>query len=110
MHCCIPILVYYIVNAGQLKRLFNASQNLTLLMIKKKYFVHNPFHVISYVNDETFQCESKSSLEEDDKMLHKVSLVSIGAENKVLMQSGAKIQDREKHASKEYTNFSMGHC
>ena len=49
-------------------------------------------------------------MEEDDKMLQKVSLVSIGAENKVSVQSGEKIQEREKHARKEGTNFSKGHC
>ena len=62
-----------------MKRLVNASQNLTLLMVKRKYFVHNPFHVIADTNDGMFQSESRSSLEEHDKMLHKVSLVSIGA-------------------------------
>ena len=43
-----------LVNVGKLKRLVNASQNLTLLMIKKKYFVHNPFHVIADINDDMF--------------------------------------------------------
>ena len=79
-------------------------------MVKQKYFVCNAFHVIVDINDDMFQSESKSSLEEDDKMLHKVSLVSIGAENKVSVQSGARIQEREKHASKEGTNFSMDQC
>ena len=36
-----------LVNAGKFKRLVNASQNLIFLMVKKKYFVHNPFHVIA---------------------------------------------------------------
>ena len=49
-------------------------------------------------------------MEEDDKMLQKVPLVSIGAENKVSVQGGAKIQERVKHASKEGTNFSMDQC
>ena len=79
-------------------------------MVKQKYFVHYPFHVIVDVNDDMFQPENRSSLEEDDKMLQKVPLVSIGAENKVSVQSGARIQEREKHARKEDTNFSMGQC
>ena len=98
-----------LVNAWQLKMLVNASQNLTLLMIKQKYFVHNPFHVIADVNDDMFQPESKSSFE-DDKILRKVPLVSIGAENKVSLQSGARIQKMETRARKEDTNFSMGQC
>ena len=57
-----------------------------------------------------FQSESRSSLEEDDKKLQQISLVSIGAENKVSVQSGAKIQERVKHASKEGSNFSNYHC
>ena len=55
------------------------------------------------------QPESRSSLE-DDKMLQKVPLVSINAKNKVSVQSGARIQEKEKHASKEDTKFSMGQC
>ena len=69
-------------------------------MIKKFFFLHNPFHVVVDVNNQLFQYERMSSWEEDDKKLQQVSLVSIGAENKVLVQSGAKIQERVKHARK----------
>ena len=89
-----------LVNVGQLKRFVNASQNLTLLMVKQKKFVHNPFHVIDDVNDDMFQFESRSSLEQDDKMLQKMPLVSISAKNRVSVQSGARIQNMEMHARK----------
>ena len=48
-----------------------------------------------------FQSESRSSFEEDEKMFHKVSLVSISVENKVSLQSGARIEEREKKAWKK---------
>ena len=50
-----------------MKRLVNASQNLTLMLIKQREFVHNPFHVYADVNNELFQSESGLSLNEDDK-------------------------------------------
>ena len=93
-----------------MKRLANACQKLTLLTVKKKDVLHNHFHVIVDVNDEMFHFESRSSLEEDDRNFQQVSLVSIGAKNKVSVQSGEKIQERVKHASKEGTNFSNDHC
>ena len=43
-------------------------------------------------------------------MLQKVPLVSIGAENKVSVQGGARIREKENHSRKEGTKFSMGHC
>ena len=62
------------------------------------------------INDGMFQSDNSSSLKEDDNMLHKVPLVSIGAENEVSVQSGARVHEMERHASKEGTQFSKGHC
>ena len=81
----------YLVNAGKMKRLVNASQKLTLMMIKQREVVYNPFHLNSDVNNELFQSERKLSLKEDDKKLQQSSLVTISAENKVLVQEGAKL-------------------
>ena len=44
------------------------------------------------------------------RMLHKVPLMSIGAENEVSMQSSARFHEMKRHASKEGTKFSKGHC
>ena len=49
-------------------------------------------------------------MKEDDKQLQQLSLVSIGAENKVLVQDGAKVQERAKQLDKEGTKFSNDHC
>ena len=89
-----------LVNAGKLKRLVNAIQNLTLLMVKQQDFVHLPFHDIA--NDMS-QFGNSSSLKKDDIMLHKVPLVSIGAEDEVSVQSSARVHEMERHASKEGT-------
>ena len=58
-----------LVNAGQMKRFVNASQNLTLMMIKKREFLHNPFQTNANVCNELFQFESRLSLKKDDKKL-----------------------------------------
>ena len=73
---------------------------MTLLMVKQQDFVHLPFHDIV---DDMFQLDNSLSLKEDDIMLHKVPLVSIGAENKVSVQSSARVHEMERHASKEGT-------
>ena len=49
------------------------------------------------------QSDNSSSLKEDDNLLHKVPLVSIGAKNKVSVQSSARFHEVERHASKEGT-------
>ena len=49
------------------------------------------------------QSDNNSSLKEDDNLLHKVPLVSIGAEDEVLVQSSARFHEMERHASKEGT-------
>ena len=94
-----------LVHAGQLKRLVNASQNLNFLMFKRQDFVHLPFHDIA--NDMS-QSDNSLSLKEDDIMLHKVPLVSISAENEVLVQSSERFHEMERYASKEGTQFNMG--
>ena len=50
-----------------MKRLVNASQNLTLMMIKKREFLHNYFHANTNVCNELFKFESRFSLKEDGK-------------------------------------------
>ena len=56
------------------------------------------------------QSDNSSSLKEYDIMLHKVPLVSIGAEDEVLVKRSARVHEMERHASKEGTRFSMGQC
>ena len=56
-----------LVNAGQMKRLVNASQKFTLMMIKQREVLHNPFHENFDLCNELFQFESRLSLKEDDK-------------------------------------------
>ena len=58
-----------LVNAGQMKRLVNASQNLTLMMIKQREVLHNPFQTNDDVCNELFQLEIRLCLKEDDKQL-----------------------------------------
>ena len=72
-------------------------------MVKQQDFVQFHFHIIVDINDDMFQSDNSSSLKEDDKMLHKIPLVSIGAKNEVSVQSGAKFHEKEKHGSKEGT-------
>ena len=43
-------------------------------------------------------------------MLHKMLLVSFGAENEVSVQSSARFHELERHAIKEGTKFSKRHC
>ena len=84
----------YLVNAGKMKRLVNASQKLTLMMIKQREVLHNPFHANNDVYNDLFQFESRLSLKEDDKKLQQSTLVSNGAENKVLVKEVAKVKER----------------
>lgn len=99
-----------LVHVGQLKRLVNASQNLTLLMVKQQDFVQFHFHIIADINDDMFKSDNSSSLKEDDKRLHKVPLVSIDAENEVSVQSSVRFHEKERHATKDGTQFDMGQC
>ena len=93
-----------------MKRLVNASQNLTLMMIKQREVLHNPFHANIDVYNELFQFESMLSLKEDDKQLQKSTLVLNGAKNKVSVQEVAKVKERANQLSKEVTRLSNDHC
>lgn len=91
-----------LLHAGQLKRLVNASQNLTLLMVKQQDFVQFPFHIIANINDDMFQFDNSLPLKEDDRRLHKIPLVLIGAENEVLVQDSMRrksMQAKRAHNS-----------
>ena len=49
-------------------------------------------------------------MKEDDKKLQQSNLVLNGAENKVLVQAVAKVQEREKQLRKEGIGFINVHC
>ena len=77
------------------------------MLIKQREIVHNPFHVYADVNNQLFQSEGRLSLKEDDKKLQQLSLVLIGAGNKVSVQEGAKIQERVKHPEEKAQSSTM---
>ena len=79
-----------------MKILVNASQILTLLMLKRPNFEHSPFYDVA---NDLSQFNNNLSLKEDDVMLHKLPFGSANAVNEVSKQSSA---------SKEDTQFSMG--
>jgi len=58
-----------LVNVGQMKRLVNASQNLTLLMIKQRYVLNHTLHKDAYICSELFQNDIMLPLKEGEKHL-----------------------------------------
>ena len=98
------------VNAGQMKRLVNESQNLTLMIIKQRKVLHNPFQTNVDICNDLFQFESRLSLKEDDKQLQQSTLVLNGTENKVSEQEVEKVQERAKKLDKEGTRFRNDQC
>ena len=52
-----------LVNAGQMKRLVNASQNLILLTIKQRDVLNHIFHKDAYICNELFQNDNMFPLE-----------------------------------------------
>lgn len=58
-----------LVNAGQMKRLVNASRNLTLSMIKQRDVLNHTFHKDAYIFNELFQNDNRFPLKQDKKHL-----------------------------------------
>lgn len=72
----------------------NASQNLTLLMIKQRDVLNHTFHKDTYICNELFHNDNKFPLKQGEKHLQQQTLVLSGVENKVSVQEVAKVKEK----------------
>ena len=80
-----------------MKRIMNASQNFTLLMMKQRDVSNQKFQKNSYACNEMFQYSNRLPLKEgekDVKHLQQPTSVTSSVGNKMSMQKSAKVKEK----------------